>query len=54
MKDLAGSSFSAFFCAFRTAFIGYGLVFDSAKLAGSDFDPSELHSPFDWDDVGIL
>jgi hypothetical protein len=48
LTDPNGSSFSAFFCVFRTSFIGYGLVFDSAKLAGGDFDPSELQSPFDW------
>jgi len=48
LKDPSGSSFSAFFCVFRTSFIGYGLVFDSAKLAGDDFDPAELQSPFDW------
>jgi hypothetical protein len=46
--DPSGSSFSAFFCFFRTAFAGYGLAFNSEKLAGYEFHPSELRSPFNW------
>lgn len=48
MTDPNGSSFSAFFCMFRTSFVAYGLVFDSSKLAGEDFDPLDLRGPFDW------
>jgi hypothetical protein len=52
--DPAGSSFSAFFCFFRTSFAGYGPVFDSAKTAEGDFDPAELHGPFTWTDAGAI
>jgi hypothetical protein len=39
-------SFSAFFCFFRTFFIGYGLVFADPAMAADDFDPEEMRSPF--------